>query len=441
IDQWFACSSALLALRVSAYVEELDDRSEPRGRPLWLVSFYAPWCTFCKHLDPVWHQIGSELKSLGSPINVGKSDATVTLAKEFRVRGYPAILMFKKGVKYNYSGPRTKDGIMDFAIRVGGPSVRALSSVQLFQSARSRHEVMFMYVGATSLLKGNYTAAAEELIVHTSFFSGSREVLPKDVSLPSLPSVVVFKDGTYFTFNEQQDGELKAWINRERFPTYSKIDSYSLYAMGESGNVSSVPADEGERLWSEQILKVFVHLSLRHFLFGFMEGNDYINGIVMSEVPVPSFVVVNLAVDGYFLPSVTVETEQHLLDFLNGVLNGSIECQGGNGVFQRVRRLIYNGQLTLTVRPVNYTSQRWFRCRVVLHGSVSGVSRRTHNVARNVCEFDLYRGSNSRSTKLTSGVPMRSKVTAWDRQVVRGGEPARQRLMMQPDLYCRSDWS
>lgn len=39
----------------------------------------------------------------------------------------------------------------------------------------------------------------------------------------------------------------------------------------------------------------------------------------------PSFIVVDLAVDGYFLPPVTVETEQHLLDFLDGVLNGSIE--------------------------------------------------------------------------------------------------------------------
>lgn len=34
---------------------------------------------------------------------------------------------------------------------------------------------------------------------------------------------------------EQRDGDLKAWINRERFPGYSKVDSYSLYAMGESG--------------------------------------------------------------------------------------------------------------------------------------------------------------------------------------------------------------
>lgn len=81
------------------------------------------------------------------------------LAKEFGVRGYPAILMcvphllvvsnfncvfhnqdndmsecccyklrlkfvpvvrWKKDVKYNYPGPRTRDGIMDFANRVGG---------------------------------------------------------------------------------------------------------------------------------------------------------------------------------------------------------------------------------------------------------------------------------------------------------------------------------
>lgn len=33
------------------------------------------------------------------------------------------------------------------------PLVRSLSSLQLFQHAMSRHDVMFMYVGATSPLK------------------------------------------------------------------------------------------------------------------------------------------------------------------------------------------------------------------------------------------------------------------------------------------------
>ncbi|KAM9349481.1 protein disulfide-isomerase tmx3a-like [Symphorus nematophorus] len=355
------CVPVLLFLSASAFVEELDDTfmETRRDEDIWLIKFYAPWCSFCKQLDPVWHQIGSELRSLGSPVNVGKSDATAStgLAKEFRVRSYPAILMLKKDVKYNYSGPRTKDGIMDFANRVSGPLVRSLSSLQLFQHAMSRHDVMFVYVGATSPLKGNYTSAAEEMIVHTYFFSASRDILPKAVSLSSLPAVVVFKDGTFFTFNEDEDGDLKLWINRERFPNYSKIDSYTLYAMGDSGKLVALalvedkhPCEDSLRYKSlvEKVAADYRDVYSRKFHFGFMEDTEYITGLVMDEVTVPSFIVVNLANDGYFLPLGAVETERHLLDFLDGVLDGSIECQGGNGVAQRVRRLVYDVKVTLT---------------------------------------------------------------------------------------------
>ncbi|XP_075933554.1 protein disulfide-isomerase tmx3a-like isoform X2 [Anarhichas minor] len=327
--------SVLLALSASAFVEELDDSfMERRGADdIWLIKFYAPWCLFCKQLDPVWHQIGSELRSLGSPVNVGKSDATAStgLAKEFKVRGYPAILMLKKDVKYNYSGPRTKDGILDFANRVGGPLVRSLSSLQLFQHAMNRHDVMFVYVGATSQLKV--------------------------VSLSTLPAVVVFKDGTYFTFDEELDGDLKSWINRERFPNYLRIDSYTLYAMGESGKLvvlalveEKTPCEESVRYKGlvEKVSADYREFYSRNFYFGFMEGSDYINGLVMGEVVVPSFIVVNLSSDGYFLPPVAVKTERHLLDFLNGVLDGSIQFQGGNGVYQRARRFVYDIKVTLT---------------------------------------------------------------------------------------------
>ncbi|XP_041835390.1 protein disulfide-isomerase TMX3-like [Melanotaenia boesemani] len=121
---WSGALLFLFTLSASAFVEELDDSFMENKGPdeIWLIKFYAPWCTFCKQLDPVWHQIGSELRSHGSLVQVGKSDATVStgLAKEFRVKNYPAIFMFKKNVKYTYLGPRTKDAIMEFADRVGG---------------------------------------------------------------------------------------------------------------------------------------------------------------------------------------------------------------------------------------------------------------------------------------------------------------------------------
>ncbi|XP_008299967.1 protein disulfide-isomerase TMX3-like [Stegastes partitus] len=265
-------------------------------------------------------------------------------------------LRLKKDVKYHYLGPRTKDGIMDFTNRVAGPLVRSLSSLQLFQHAMSRHDVMFVYVGATSQLKANYTSAAETLIVGTYFFSATRDVLPKAVSLASLPAVVVFKDGTYFTYSEEHDGDLKLWINRERFPNFCQIDSYTLYAMGESGKLVLLALVEEKRLCDQSLrYKSLVEkVAAEHrdtyssFYFGFMEDSGYINGLVMGEVIVPSFIIVNLSNDGYFLPLGAVETERHLLDFMDGVLDGSVEIQGGNSITQRFRRFFYDAKVTVT---------------------------------------------------------------------------------------------
>ncbi|KAM4604696.1 protein disulfide-isomerase tmx3a-like [Polymixia lowei] len=359
--------AVLLSLTVSAFVEELDDTfMKTKGtEEIWLIKFYAPRCAFCKQLDPVWHQIGSELKSLGSPVNVGKCEATANtgLAKEFQVRGYPAILMLKNDVKYNYQGPRTKDSIIDFANRVAGPAVRTLSSLQLFQHVMSRHNVLFVYIGASSPLKGEYIATAKELIVHTYFFSGTRDILPKSVTIPSLPAVVVFKDGTYFTYNEEHDGELKTWINRERFLTYSKLDSYTLYAMGDTaahqrGAYGIRPC---WREWPQT-----TRSSTANFYFGYMEDNDYIKGLVMGEVTTPSIIVVKLSNDGYFLPPGAVETEAQLLDFLNGVLDNSLECQGGNDISQRFKRFSYEVKNTLTPIFSQNPILGWFLVNVPL---------------------------------------------------------------------------
>ncbi|KAM8838974.1 protein disulfide-isomerase TMX3-like [Synchiropus picturatus] len=350
----------LMISSVSSYIEELDDTfmQTKSDDDIWLIKFYTPWCTFCKHLDPVWRRVGSELRSVGSPVIVGKSDASVNtaLAKEFRVRGYPAILILKKNIKYNYLGPRNAEGILEFADRLSGPLVRPLTSRQLFEHARSRHNLMFVYIGSTSPLKGNFWSAAEDLIVSTYFFSSTREALPPDVHVPHLPAVVVLKDGTLLTYDEDEDGDLKRWINRERFPNYQKIDSYILYAMGDTGKLVLLSVQE-DASPSEESLRSrhLVHkLSEEHredyrrlVYFGFMEDRSYIDGLVMGEVDVPSIIMLNLSTDSYFLPESAVETERHLLDFIDQVLQGSIQSQGGNGVLQRMKRLVYDARVML----------------------------------------------------------------------------------------------
>ncbi|XP_061694832.1 protein disulfide-isomerase TMX3-like isoform X7 [Syngnathoides biaculeatus] len=388
LNMFAALLLCVSAVPLGAFVDELDDSllETRRTEDIWLIKFYAPWCSMCKQLDPLWHRIGSELKSAGSHVNVGKCDAVAnagelafvvlsllclhgnapTARQAWRKSSKFAAIppsSWKKDVKYPHIGPLTEDAIVKFVHRVSGPLIRPLTSVKLFQHALSHHDVMFVYIGASSPLKGVFSGVAQEMIVSTFFFSAGRDVLPKAVSLPALPAVVVFKDGGYFSYNEMSDGSLKAWIKRERFSNYAKVDSYTLYAMGDSGDrqqrrqrphtrahadtigvcagklvLLALLDDDGasrQNLRYKSLVKKvsqdYKDVYSRDVHFGFMEGDDYINGLVM----------------GYYLPPASPETERNLLDFLDRVLDGTIQAHGGNTIPQRVRRFIYETKVTL----------------------------------------------------------------------------------------------
>uniref|UniRef100_A0A8C2DMY9 protein disulfide-isomerase n=1 Tax=Cyprinus carpio TaxID=7962 RepID=A0A8C2DMY9_CYPCA len=322
--------------------------------------FYAPWCAYCHTFEPIWHEVGAELKSMGSSVNVGKIDSTVhtSIASEFNIRGYPTIKLFKGELSFDYKGPRTKDAIIEFTNRVSGPVVRKLSSVQLFQHVMSRHDLIFVYIGGESLLKKEYYKAATEYIVHTYFFTASEEVLPKAVTLQDVPAVAVFKDRTYYLYNEFLDGDLSSWINRERFPSYFQIDSFSLYQMGEL----SKPVFLHIYIYIYIIIIIIIIIyiffftflfcliflyPLHDYQFGFMDGNEYINGLIMGEVEMPSIIVLNMTIDGYCLPESKIETIEDLLRFLNSVLDGSAKLLGGNGFLQHSKRSLYKAKSTV----------------------------------------------------------------------------------------------
>nr|XP_046227168.1 protein disulfide-isomerase TMX3 isoform X1 [Scatophagus argus] len=350
---------AFLSSAVLAFVEDLDDTfKDTRVNDIWLVDFYAPWCGYCKKLEPIWHEVGAELKRSGSPVRVGKMDATAYsgMASEFGVRGYPTIKLLKGDLAYNYKGPRTKDDIIEFANRVAGPAVRALPSKQMFEHMMKRHDVLFVYVGGESPLKEKYNDAASELIVYTYFFSASEEVFPESVTLPELPAVVVFKDGGYFTYDEYEDASLSSWVNKERFQGYLQIDGFTLYELGETGKLVAIavidekdPTEESGRLKNQiqTVAKEYREHFSRDFQFGHMDGNDYINSLIMGEVSVPSVIILNTSNEQYFLPSEPIETMEQLVQFINSVLNGSAQAYGGDGFIQRIKRVAFDAKSTI----------------------------------------------------------------------------------------------
>uniref|UniRef100_A0A6Q2Z5V8 protein disulfide-isomerase n=1 Tax=Esox lucius TaxID=8010 RepID=A0A6Q2Z5V8_ESOLU len=327
------CAGLFLCSIVFAIVEDLDDTfKDTRLDDVWLVDFYAPWCGYCKKLEPIWYDVGAELKSSGSPVRVGKMDATAYsgMSSEFGVRGYPTIKLLKGDLAYNYKGPRTKDDIIEFANRVAGPAVRALPSKQMFDHMMKRHDVLFVYVGGESPLKEKYIDVAAELIVYTYFFSASEDVLPENL----LPMPDIY-------------GSLSSWVNKERFRSYLQIDGFTLYELGETGTVANSTRTKMLKTMIQTVAKDYREHFNRDFQFGHMDGNDYINSLIMGEVSVPSIIILNTSNEQYFLPSQPVETLEQLVHFINSVLDGSAQAQGGDGMFQRVKRVAFDAKSTV----------------------------------------------------------------------------------------------
>ncbi|ELK11117.1 Protein disulfide-isomerase TMX3 [Pteropus alecto] len=402
------------------FVEDLDESfKDNRKDDIWLVDFYAPWCGHCKKLEPIWNEVGLEMKSMGSPVKVGKMDATSYsgIASEFGVRGYPTIKLLKGDLAYNYRGPRTKDDIIEFAHRVSGALIRPLPSAQMFEHVRKRHRVFFVYVGGESPLKEKYIDAASELIVYTYFFSASEEVVPEYVTLKEMPAVLVFKDGTYFVYDEYEDGDLSSWINRERFQNYLTVDGFLLYELGDTGKLVAIAVIDEKNTSVEHIrLKSIIQEVARDhrdefhrdFQFGHMDGNDYINTLLMDhtavplvvlqkpilerkiisvqrpawvlvqfsvcelqwslvahggvmacvwdmggadslerELKIPTVVVLNTSNQQYFLLDRQVQSAEDLVQFIRSILDGTVEAQGGDSILQRLKRIVFDAKATV----------------------------------------------------------------------------------------------
>ncbi|MGN0305719.1 MAG: thioredoxin [Lachnospiraceae bacterium] len=63
---------------------------------LTVVDFWAPWCTYCRRIEPAYEKIGSEYgdKFLIAKVNI---DEEPKLAEKYQVEIIPTIMVFKNG--------------------------------------------------------------------------------------------------------------------------------------------------------------------------------------------------------------------------------------------------------------------------------------------------------------------------------------------------------
>ena len=80
----------------------------------WLIKFYAPWCTHCKTLAPIFDRVAFELRG---DVNVAKVDCIVNrdLGLRFDIRGFPTVLLLSKGRMYHFKDERRAENLIEFA--------------------------------------------------------------------------------------------------------------------------------------------------------------------------------------------------------------------------------------------------------------------------------------------------------------------------------------
>lgn len=95
-------------------IELTDDTFHKTKKGKWMVDFYAPWCGWCKKLEPIWNDLANENDDEG--VMIAKLDATQHkgTAVKFGIRGFPTIKMFKDGKVIDYQGERTVPAFKKF---------------------------------------------------------------------------------------------------------------------------------------------------------------------------------------------------------------------------------------------------------------------------------------------------------------------------------------
>lgn len=80
----------------------------------WLVMFFAPWCGHCVKAKPDFEAFGKLWNE--HRVNSALVDCTTdeSVCRRFGVRGYPTILLFRRGVLYRHVGGRTTKDLVKF---------------------------------------------------------------------------------------------------------------------------------------------------------------------------------------------------------------------------------------------------------------------------------------------------------------------------------------
>lgn len=72
------------------------------------VELYAPWCPYCKRLEPTWEELAMQVEARDLDVQIARlnGDKHVQFMDRYRAEGFPTLILFQRGVVTGYYNGR-----------------------------------------------------------------------------------------------------------------------------------------------------------------------------------------------------------------------------------------------------------------------------------------------------------------------------------------------
>ncbi|KAJ5077103.1 protein disulfide isomerase [Anaeramoeba ignava] len=169
-----------------------------------LVKFYAPWCGFCKRLDPIFAEAAEQLKD--EEISFVEVDATreFILSRKYQINSYPKIKVFKNGEFYeDYNGARTVRSITAYAKRLliqKFPEINSLEKLQSFINDFDKVVIFFLNEKTENNPNLDFEKITEKF-PEIQFALVKNEKIAEKYNVSQFPTMIFFRNEDLEQFN------------------------------------------------------------------------------------------------------------------------------------------------------------------------------------------------------------------------------------------------
>lgn len=126
------------------------DSNVQRGH--WFVKFYAPWCTHCIRLAPIWEKLADQAAAKDWPVKIAEVDCTSSkgICEKAQVKAFPMLALINNGVVIGKYQGEASVALFE----------KWLKSQQVFEATTSNRESGPTVVGSEKKTDGSNPTAS-----------------------------------------------------------------------------------------------------------------------------------------------------------------------------------------------------------------------------------------------------------------------------------------